>query len=118
MGLHWAKAALIGLVVGSLAGLLGIGGGAIIVPGLVLLIGLDQYSAAGTSVAVIVLTASAALVTFAIAGNVDWQIAAVVFAGSAIGAWVGARFVHKVPEHVLAGVFTLVLAASAARMMF
>ena len=118
MGFPWLKAALIGLVVGSLSGLLGIGGGAIIVPGLVLLIGLDRYSAAGTSVAVIVLTASAALVTFAIAGNVDWQIAAVVFSGSAIGAWAGARFISRVPEHVLAGVFTMVLTVSAARMIF
>ena len=118
MGFSWVKAGLVGLVAGFLSGLLGIGGGVIVVPGLVLLVGLDQYSAAATSVATIVLTASAALLAFGIGGSVDWPIAAVVLAGAVTGAWAGARYMHKVPEHVLAGVFTLVMTVAAIRMFF
>ncbi len=118
MGFSWQKAALVGLIAGFLSGLLGIGGGVVVVPGLVLLVGLNQYSAAATSVAAIVLTAAAGLVGFGIAGDVDWGIAAIVFAGSATGAWVGAKYIDRVPEQVLAGVFTLMLAASALRMAF
>jgi len=118
MGFSWQKAALVGVVAGFLSGLLGIGGGVIVVPGLVLLVGLNQYSAAATSVAAIILTASAALVTFGIGGDVDWGTAAIVFAGSATGAWVGAKYIDKVPEQVLAAAFTLMLAASALRMAF
>ena len=116
MSFSWPKAAIVGVVAGFLSGLLGIGGGVIVVPGLVLLVGLDQYSAAATSVATIVLTASAALLAFGTGGSVNWLFAGIVFAGAAAGAWAGARYMHKIPEYVLAGVFTLVLAVSAVRM--
>jgi len=114
MGFSWLKAA----VAGFLSGLLGIGGGVIVVPGLVLLVGLNQYAAAATSVTTIVLTASAALVAFSIGGDVDWNTAAIVFAGSATGAWAGAKYIDRIPEQVLAGAFTVMLAASALRMAF
>mgnify|MGYP000013408577 CR=1 FL=1 len=42
----------IGLSAGALGGILGIGGGLIMIPGLVLLLGLDQHTAIGTSLAV------------------------------------------------------------------
>lgn len=114
----WLKAALVGAVAGFLSGLLGIGGGVIVVPGLVLLVGLNQYSAAATSVATIVGSSAAALYAFSGNGSVDWSTAAIVFAGAAIGAWAGARWMDKVPEHWLAGTFASVLAIAAIRMWF
>jgi uncharacterized membrane protein YfcA len=114
----WYKAALVGSVAGFLSGLLGIGGGVIVVPGLVLLVGLNQYSAAATSVATIVGSSAAALFAFSSNGSVDWSTAAIVFTGAAVGAWAGARWMDKVPEHVLAGTFALVLATAAVRMWF
>jgi uncharacterized membrane protein YfcA len=116
MSFSWPKAAVVGIVAGFLSGLLGIGGGVIVVPGLVLLVGLSQHKAAATSVATIVFTASAALLAFATDGAVHWPTALIVFAGAAIGAWSGAHYMHKIPEYVLAGVFTLVLAVSSIRM--
>ncbi len=118
MGFSWLKAAVVGIVAGFLSGLLGIGGGVIVVPGLILLVGLDQYTAAATSVATIVFSASAALVAFGISASVGWSTALIVFAGAAAGSWAGARYMHKVPEHVLAGVFAAVLAIAAIRMWF
>ncbi|MCL1588523.1 MAG: TSUP family transporter [Actinomycetia bacterium] len=116
MSFSWPKAAIVGIVAGFLSGLLGIGGGVIVVPGLVLLVGLNQHKAAATSVATIVFTASAALLAFATDGAVDWSTALIVFAGAATGAWAGAHYMHKIPEYALAGVFTLVLATSSIRM--
>ncbi len=118
MTFSWPRAAAVGIVAGFLSGLLGIGGGVIVVPGLVLLVGLDQYSAAATSVATIVFSASAALVAFGVGASVGWTTALIVFGGAAVGSWAGARYMHKVPEHVLAGVFALVLAVAAIRMWF
>jgi uncharacterized membrane protein YfcA len=114
----WYKAALVGAVAGFMSGLLGIGGGVIVVPGLVLLVGLNQYSAAATSVATIVGSSAAALFAFSSNGSVDWSTAAIVFAGAAVGAWFGARWMDKIPEHWLAGTFALVLATAAVRMWF
>ncbi len=116
MSFSWPKAAIVGIVAGFLSGLLGIGGGVIVVPGLVLLVGLDQHSAAATSVATIVLTASAGLLAFGSGGAVDWATALVVFTGAATGAWAGAHYMNRIPEHVLAGIFTIVLGVSAVRM--
>ena len=118
MGFPWYKAALVGSLAGFASGLLGIGGGVIVVPGLVLLVGLNQYSAAATSVATIVGSSAAALYTFSGNGSVDWSAAAIVFAGAATGAWAGTRFMDRVPEHLLAGAFTVVLAGAAIRMWF
>ena len=56
------------------------------------------------------------LIAFGINGNVDWLVAVVVFIGSGTGAWLGAKYQNRIPEHVLAGVFSLVLFVSAVRM--
>lgn len=114
----WIRAALIGTTAGFLSGLLGLGGGVIVVPGLVLLLGLNQYSAAATSVATIVVSTVAALVAFSGGATIDWATAGIVFVGSAAGAWAGARWIHKVPEHVLAGTLALLMAAASIRMWF
>lgn len=118
MDVPWIKAASIGAVAGFLSGLLGIGGGVIIVPALVLWLHIDQFRAAATSVATIFVTASAALVTFGINDSVDWGTAAIVLVGSAAGAWLGARFLDRIPEWWLAGTFSLVMAVAAVRMWF
>lgn len=110
------KAAAIGLVAGTFSGLFGVGGGVIVVPGLVLWLGLDQYRAAATSLATIVASSAAALLFFAADGAVDWGAAAVLFAGSGIGAWLGARYVTKVPQHILVGIFSLLVVVAAVRL--
>jgi hypothetical protein len=118
---NWVFAVLIGIIAGFLSGLFGIGGGVVIVPAFVLILKLDQYRAAATSVATIVVTAAAALVTFTVTATgdeqINWSAAVVVFAGSAVGAVVGARYLERIPEYILAGVFSLVMAIGAVRMM-
>jgi uncharacterized membrane protein YfcA len=118
---NWLFAVLIGIVAGFVSGLFGIGGGVVIVPAFVLILKLDQYRAAATSVATIVVTAAAALGTFVVTATgddqINWTAAIVVFSGSAVGAVVGARYLERIPEYVLTGVFALVMAIGAVRMI-
>jgi uncharacterized membrane protein YfcA len=116
MQIHWFKAVVIGVVAGYLSGLLGIGGGVIIVPAFVLWLRMDQFVATATSVATIAVTAGAALITFGIGDSVDWPVAAIVFIGSATGAWLGAHFLDRIPEWILAGSFSAVMTIAAVRM--
>jgi uncharacterized membrane protein YfcA len=70
---RWVCAAAIGLGVGFLTGLLGVGGGFLITPALVLLLRMPMARAAGTSLAVIVVNSVAALLGHAGNLNIDWN---------------------------------------------
>jgi uncharacterized protein len=109
-------AVAIGAVAGFVGGMFGVGGGIIVVPGLVLVIKLSQHDAAGTSVAAIVASSAGGVLILAGESEVDWVAAALLTAGGVTGAWVGTRWMHLVPEHVLAGVFTIILFIAAVRM--
>ena len=106
----------LGLIAGIVGGLFGIGGGVIVVPGLVLWLGFDQYRAAGTSLATIVAAAGAALITFAGDGSVDWGAAAIITVGAVGGAAIGARILHRIPAAMLRRAFAVVLVVAALRM--
>jgi len=109
-------AVVIGLTAGVVGGMFGVGGGIIVVPGLVILLKVSQYQASGTSAATIVASSAAALVVLAGDGQVDWAAAALLFVGAGSGAWLATRWLHRVPEDVLAGVFTFILFVAGVRM--
>lgn len=97
---------LFGIVVGGLSGLLGIGGGIVLVPGLMLLFGLTQHEAQGTSLTVLSLPILAfAAVVYYRQGHVQLPIAGVVACGFVIGAFAGAKALAYVPPSVLRSVF-------------
>lgn len=109
---------ILGVGAGLTGGLFGVGGGIIVVPGLVLLLGLTPHRAHPTSGAAIVATAAAALSRFALADSVDWTSGPVLFAGAGLGAWVGTRVIDRVSAPWLTRAFVAVLALSAVRMAF
>ncbi len=109
-------AAPIGLAAGLVSGLFGVGGGVIVVPGLVLALGFGQHRASGTSMATIVAASVAALVVFARNGEVDWAAAALLGAGAACGAWLGAQYIDRVSEAALRRTFAAVLVLAAVRL--
>ena len=110
------RSGAVGLVAGFIGGLLGIGGGVIYVPGLVLLLGIEQRRAHATSVAVIVVSATTAAVSFSAAGNVDWSAMPYIFGGAAVGAPLGARFLGKLSDRSLVIAFATILVIAAVRM--
>ncbi|WP_457674533.1 sulfite exporter TauE/SafE family protein [Thiolapillus sp.] len=95
--------AALGAVAGILAGLMGVGGGLVFVPGLLLLFHLQDFDARwlshlaiGTSLALIVPTALSSLWAHHRRGAVDWpavlRLTPGLLAGAALGAWLAARF--------------------------
>jgi uncharacterized protein len=93
---------VLGLVVGILSGLLGIGGGVVLVPALVLLFGFSQPEAQGTSLTVLSLPIAAfASIVYYRSGHVQLPVVAVIAAGFALGAFCGAKFVLQLPAATL-----------------
>ena len=97
--------ALLGLVAGILSGLLGVGGGLIIVPGMVLALRARQHVAHATSLAAIIPTAVAGVLAFGKASAVDWKVGLLLAAGSIPGARVGAVAMQRIPSGQLRLVF-------------
>ena len=111
-----APIVVVGLLAGFLAGLFGVGGGILIVPGLVLAAHMTQRLAHGTSLAAVVPISVASLVTYAAHDNVDWSVALWLAIGAVAGAIIGTHLLHVLPHRTLAILFIVVLVASALRL--
>jgi len=107
--------AAIGLVGGLLSGLFGIGGGLVIVPALVLVVGFPIATAAGTSLAALLLPVGLfGAIEYYRAGHVEVQAAAVIAVGLLVGAYFGARIGTSLPPQAAQrafGIFLLVVGA-------
>ena len=102
-----------GAVAGMLSGFLGIGGGIILVPMMVGLLGLTQHKAHGTSLAIIIPIAMIGTAIYALRGDVNWTLVLTIGSGSVIGVIVGAKLMMKVPAHRLRqgfGVYAIAVA--------
>ncbi len=90
---------IVGLLTGTLAGLLGIGGGVIMVPAMVVLLGMVPVVAKGTSVAVIVPTSIMGTIRNRKKANADIRVATVVGLCGAASAVVGATISDRLSDH-------------------
>jgi hypothetical protein len=99
------KLLAIGLGGGLLSGLLGVGGGVIMVPLLVLWAGYAQRQAHAMSLGAIIPISMAGIATYGVAGEVRWWDAVGLAAGSIVGAQIGARFLVQIDERLLKVVF-------------
>jgi len=109
---------LTGLLAGALSGLLGIGGGAVLVPMMVLVLGISQHSAQGISLLVIVPTALTGVWHFHKQHLIDYRMAAYLAAGAAIGILISANFVQFIPGVILKKFFGVFVLFIGARMIF
>ncbi len=91
----------VGLAAGLLSGLFGVGGGTVIVPMLVLLLGFDQKLASGTSLAAIVPTAAVGVVSYAIHGSVAWIPAVILAVGAVVGAQIGTWLLARLSQNAV-----------------
>jgi hypothetical protein len=114
---HWV--AVDGLLVGALTGLVGVGGGFLIVPALVLLGGLSMRLAVGTSLLLIALKSAAGFLQYlgllsAQERSLDWQVFASFVALGALGSLLGERLGGRLPQPTLRRLFggLLVLVAA------
>ena len=109
---------LLGLIAGIFSGLIGIGGATIIIPVLVLLFGLSQHTAQGTTLALMVPPIGLlAAWTYYKQGNVDIRIAALICLGFFFGGLVGAKFAGAINAPLLKRLFGVALLATALKMI-
>ena len=92
----------IGSTAGILAGLFGVGGGVIIVPALILVLGFSEHKATGTSLAVLLPPIGiAAFVEYYRHQNVDIPAALIIAAAAIIGAWLGSLMANRLSAPLL-----------------
>jgi uncharacterized membrane protein YfcA len=108
----------LGLAAGTLGSLLGLGGGFLVVPALILLRGMKPEIATGTSVAVIVPAMLTALWRRGSYGHVDWKIAGLIAVGAVVGALVGSWLSTRVEGVWIRRLFAGVLVVLAGILAF
>src|SRR2546421_12534057 len=109
---------LIGAAAGVLSGMVGVGGGIIMVPALVLLLGFSQKHAQGTTLAMLVLPVGIfATLAYFRAGYVNVKAALWLGIGFLVGAAISSHFAVKLPEHTMGRVFGGVLLVIAAKLL-
>ena len=105
-----------GVVAGVASGLLGVGGGVVMVPLLVLWAAYPQREAHAISLGAIIPISIAGIATYGIAGEVRWWDALALAAGSIVGARIGAGWLVRIDERLLKVVFGVFLVGVAALM--
>jgi uncharacterized membrane protein YfcA len=105
--------AAIGTLAGLFSGLFGVGGGAVIVPLLVLWVGLDERAATGTSLAAIVVIAAAATAVHGAYGNVHLGEGLLVGVPAVAGVLIGTELQQRIPSKAISLVFSAMLVAVA-----
>ena len=109
---------LLGAVAGVFSGLLGIGGGTIVVPGLVTLFGMSIHKAQGTILAAFLPpVALLAVLKYSQGGNVDWKAALLIAAGIFLGSYFGAALNLSLSETVVKRVFGMFLILVAVKLI-
>ncbi len=98
-----------GALAGFSSGMMGVGGGAIMIPSMVLLAGFDQHLAQGTSLLVMVPAASMGAYTHWKLGNVETRVLPGIIAGVLAGTWLGGTFAHVLSDTVLRAAFAVLL---------
>lgn len=111
------EAAAIGLAAGVVAGMLGVGGGILFVPGLVLGVGLSQVDAEATSLLAIVPVAALGAYRQHRYGNLRVREAAIVGVLAIPAAAAGVAIVNAVPERVVKAGFAVLMLWVAARLV-
>jgi uncharacterized membrane protein YfcA len=108
-----ARLAVIATAAGAFSGLFGVGGGTIIVPLLILWLGYQERESTGTSLMAIVIIAGLAAGVHALYGNVDVGKAVAIGLPASVGVVAGTALQQRIPERAVAGIFAVVLVASA-----
>lgn len=111
--------AVVGLAAGILSGLIGVGGGIIIVPALVLALGFSQQQAQGTSLGLLLLPVGIlAVMNYYKAGYIDVKVVGIMCITFVLGGWLGSKIAISLPQDTIKKVFAVVLIVVAFKMLF
>lgn len=103
----------LGVTVGALTGLVGVGGGFLIVPALVLLVGMPMKAAIGTSLLVISMNSASGFVGYLGKVNIPWGLVALFIVLAVVGSFAGTYLMRFVPQDALRRIFAAFLVAMA-----
>lgn len=110
---------LAGLIAGVASGFFGIGGGIILIPIMVLIFGLTQHQAQGTTLALMVPPIGLlAALKYYHDGNVNLRMALFICAGFIVGGYIGAVFASKIPATLLKRIFGYLLFFASLKFIF
>ena len=115
-----ASLIIIGLLAGMLSGFLGVGGGVIMIPLMLILLGMNQHEAQGTSLAVLAVPVTfIAAYTYHVSGSpINWRYAGLIAIFFVVGGLIGSKFAVSVPQNILKKIFAFVLLVVAVKMFF
>jgi uncharacterized membrane protein YfcA len=109
----------IGLAAGILSGFIGLGGAIVIIPALVLFLGMSQYMAQGTSLAVMLPPIGLlAAWNYWKAGELNLKYAMIIATAFIIGGYIGSKYALMVSENMLRKIFAAALFLVAVNMFF
>ncbi len=111
---------IIGLVAGVLSGFMGVGGGVVMIPLMIVLLGYDQHAAQGTSLAVLAIPVTfVAAYTYHSSGHpINWKYAMVIAAFFIVGGFLGSKFAVKIDQAILKKIFACILIVAAIKLFF
>ncbi len=109
----------IGFVTGIINGLFGSGGGTLIVPALVFILGIEDYKAHATAISIILPLSIISTFIYLKKDIIQYQIATMIaIGGGVLGSLIGAKFLNKIPTSVLRKIFGTIIIITALRMIF
>jgi uncharacterized membrane protein YfcA len=109
----WVRLGALGMAVGLLTGFFGVGGGFLIVPALVVVLGLPMRLAIGTSLLAIALNALWGVLGYLRFGDLDWGLTALFALAGLVGVMAGGKLAGRLPERALRSGFASVIVTTA-----
>jgi uncharacterized membrane protein YfcA len=110
---------IIGFATGVLGGMVGVGGGVILVPALVFILGFSQLDAQGTSLALIMFPVGLlAVIQYYKQGHVDFNIVFLLAIGFVIGSFFGSKISLSIPQQTVKRIFAVLMLVIAVKMLF
>ncbi len=110
---------LVGIAAGMLSGLVGVGGGIVIVPALVLILGFSQKLAQGTSLGILLLPVGIlGVMQYYKQGYVDIRVVLIISAAFLIGSYFGSKFALSLPQETIKKIFAVFMIIIAIKLLF
>lgn len=109
----------IGICAGILSGFVGVGGGLIIVPALIMLLGLDQHTAQGTSLALMLPPIGIlAAWNYSKADSLNWKYAAIIALTFVVGGYLGSKLSLRLKPETVRVSFAVLMILAAVKLLF
>ena len=110
---------LIGLAAGLLSSVVGVGGGIVVVPSLVYLVGLNQKMAQGTSLGLLLLPIGIlSVMVYHKSGNVKWEYVWLMVVTFVVGSYIGSKWAQGVNPSILKKIFAVFMILVAIKYLF